>query len=188
MNIKLVVPYAYFICALLIGLIETPERAIAQQPLFELPVQLIGFPVIVLAVRISTFVKRLAYSLNPQTYTARNRRSPDATQSSFSIQAIDASLAEKRIITEMGPKACVMEEPCRLHATNQRKYKEQPDWVDILRNYKTQSTGTKQWYLLSVFLGDVIRDVQLCKQLAKRLPCGQDDIKLLSGETFSRYQ
>lgn len=68
LNTKLVIPYAYFIFALLIGLIETPERAIAQQPLFELPVQLIGFPVIVLAVRISTFVKRLAYSLNPRKF------------------------------------------------------------------------------------------------------------------------
>lgn len=30
----------------------------------------------------------------------------------------------------------------------------------------------KEWYLLSVFLGDVIRDANLCKQLAKRLTCG----------------
>ena len=39
-------------------------------------------------------------------------------------------------------------------------------------NYKSQSTGMKEWYLLSVFLGDVIRDANLCKQLAKRLTCG----------------
>lgn len=68
-----------------------------------------------------------------ETYVARNRRSPDASTTSFSSQAIDAVLAEKRIINEMGPKACVLEEPCRLHATNQRKYREQPDWSDILR-------------------------------------------------------
>lgn len=30
-------------------------------------------------------------------------------------------------------------------------------------------------------------DVQLCKQLAKRLPCGRNNVTLLSGETFSRY-
>lgn len=41
-------------------------------------------------------------------------------------------------------------------------------------NYKSQSTGMKEWYLLSVFLGDVIRDANLCKQLAKRLTCGPD--------------
>lgn len=62
-------PYAYLVLVLLIGLIETPERAIAQQqPAFELPVQLIGFPVIVLAVRISTFIRKLAYSLNPRKF------------------------------------------------------------------------------------------------------------------------
>lgn len=72
-------------------------------------------------------------SLFTETYVARNRRSPDASTASFSTQAIDAALAEKRIITEMGEKACVLEEPCRLHATNQRKYREQPDWSDILR-------------------------------------------------------
>lgn len=34
----------------------------------------------------------------------------------------------------------------------------------------------KEWYLLSVFLGDVIRDANLCKQLAKRLTCGPEAV------------
>lgn len=42
------------------------------------------------------------------------------------------------------------------------------------RNYKIQRGGMKQWYLLSVFLGDVIRDPTLCKRLAKRIPCNHD--------------
>lgn len=69
MQIKLWIPSAISVVyvALLLSL-ECMDSAIAQEPVFELPVQLVGFPVIILAVRLSNFVKKLQYSLNPRKF------------------------------------------------------------------------------------------------------------------------
>ncbi|XP_030372503.1 uncharacterized protein LOC115622635 isoform X2 [Scaptodrosophila lebanonensis] len=161
---------------LFVLLLEFVEQSLAQNPdpLFELPVQLVGFPVIVLSVRLSQFARKLAYSLNPNTYRSRSRR--DAAHP----LALDAELAQKQIISEFGPHACILEEPCRVHASRAASQRGSSNggnatphapWAEVLSNYKVQSTGMKQWYLLSLFIGDAVRDVPLCKHLAKRMPC-----------------
>ncbi|KAL7033723.1 hypothetical protein ACKWTF_007694 [Chironomus riparius] len=164
-----------YLLVVLIGIAEGPSQTVAQsQPSFELPVQLVGFPVIILSVRLANFAKKLAYSLNPRTYMGRTRREASDYYGEVSESAINLAIAERQILTELGPKACVIEEPCRIHATRKAKRGAQPDWSDILSNYKVQSNGMKQWYLLSVFIGDEVRDPALCKQLSKRLACDRN--------------
>ncbi|CRK97907.1 CLUMA_CG011282, isoform A [Clunio marinus] len=166
----------YILIIFLIGIVDGPSKAVAHlQPSFELPVQLIGFPVIVLSVRFANFVKKLAYSINPRTYMGRSRRQANNyNDGDISISAINVAQAERQILAEFGPKACILEEPCRIHATRKAKRGAQPDWSDILSHYKVQSNGMKQWYLLSVFIGDEIRDPALCKQLSKRMACNRN--------------
>ncbi|XP_062709837.1 uncharacterized protein LOC109419680 [Aedes albopictus] len=185
MKVLNVLPAAYlFLVALLSTTSYSGTSVKAQEPLFELPVQLIGFPVIILSVRLANFAKKLAYSVNPKTYQSRSRRETlagagELTEEEISRMAVDIAQAERRILHEFGPKACIEEEPCRLHAVRSTRTAAapgdyQPDWNDILKNYKVRASGMKQWYLLSVFIGDYIRDVQFCKQLAKRLACDRN--------------
>ncbi|EDS29252.1 conserved hypothetical protein [Culex quinquefasciatus] len=103
-----------------------------------------------------------------ETYQSRSRRETLAsgggaapTEEEISRMAVDVAQAERKIQHEFGPKACIEEEPCRLHAVRTNRSDDyQPDWNEILKDYKVRATGMKQWYLLSVFIGDYIRDVQ----------------------------
>lgn len=62
------IPTLYVLFVLLEQFLENGVMAQSAEPSFEIPVQLIGFPVIVLSVRLSQFAKKLAYSLNPSKY------------------------------------------------------------------------------------------------------------------------
>ncbi|XP_073837768.1 uncharacterized protein [Musca autumnalis] len=159
------IPTLYVLFILLENFLGDVVMAQSNEPLFEIPVQLIGFPVIVASVRLSQFAKKLAYSLNPNTYRGRSKR--DTAHLVY-----DAEYAQKEIQREFGQRACILEEPCRLHASRPgRASQTHPNWSEIFSNYKVQSTGMKQWYLLSLFIGDAVRDVPLCRLLAKRMPC-----------------
>ncbi|KAK6637018.1 hypothetical protein RUM43_010692 [Polyplax serrata] len=138
--------------------------AVAHAQDFEFPVQLIGFPVIVLAVKISNFVKKLAYAVNPATYQKRSKRStfPDDG---------DITQIEKKLVAEMGEGVCVYEKVCEEYALKANKQETENsvlDWDNVFAKYEDAPEDTKRFYLLSVFLGDIVASPNLCRQLAKR--------------------
>jgi hypothetical protein len=63
----------------------------------------------------------------------RTRRHTPDYNSDVSETAINLAIAERQILNELGPKACIMEEPCRIHATRKARRGTQPEWTDILR-------------------------------------------------------
>lgn len=71
MKISIIFPSFTLLTLIILVTIDHTDRAVVAQdnsPIFELPVQLVGFPVIILAVRFSNFVKKLAYSVNPSEF------------------------------------------------------------------------------------------------------------------------
>lgn len=75
------------------------------------------------------------FDIFSETYQSRVRRASLDYSSSDEIAppSIDVDFAEKKILEEYGPKACVIEEACKLHSLRPGRVGAQPDWVDILR-------------------------------------------------------
>lgn len=61
------------------------------------------------------------------------RSSIDYDSDELPHSIIDAETAAKQILAEYGPKACVIDEPCKIHAMRPGRAGAQPDWMDILR-------------------------------------------------------
>ncbi|XP_076640724.1 uncharacterized protein LOC143352281 [Halictus rubicundus] len=153
----------YFLALSLVAVSPTPE-----EPAFILPVQLVGFPVIIAAVRISNFVKKLAYSLNPATYASRTKRDLPLI---YDEGILDVGQVEKKLVAELGSNVCIYERICAKYAnrTLRNRSKERDlDWNVVFSEYKSSPNPMKENYLLSVFLGDIIGSPRLCHQLAKR--------------------
>ncbi|KAI4502576.1 hypothetical protein M0802_002488 [Mischocyttarus mexicanus] len=142
---------------------------------FELPVQLLGFPIIIAAVRVSNFIKKLSYSLNPETYRSRTKRMARLIHDE---EILDVGQIEKKLVEKLGNNVCVYERICSKYATKtllRRSRERVLDWDVIFREYKSSPNQMKENYLLSVFLGDIIGSPRLCHQLAKRGRSCNDD-------------
>jgi hypothetical protein len=64
---------------------------------------------------------------------SRTRRHALDYYGDVSESAVNVAIAEKQILNELGPKACILEEPCKAHALRKAKRGAQPEWTDILR-------------------------------------------------------
>ncbi|KAL0818950.1 hypothetical protein ABMA28_008249 [Loxostege sticticalis] len=151
------------------------SEVVGQQTV-ELPIQLVGFPFIIGSVRLTNFLKKLSYSLSPETYRSRNRR--HLTFVDDRVEPYDPLEVEKYIVGEFGARACVFERVCAHYAARARAQpRPQMDWPDVFSQYKRSPEQAKEYYLLSVFLGDIVGSPQLCHQLGKRRGC--DETQLL---------
>ncbi|XP_061379932.1 uncharacterized protein LOC116774195 isoform X2 [Danaus plexippus] len=144
----------------------------SEETAFELPVRLVGFPFIVGSVKVTNFLKKLSYSLSPETYRSRNRRA--LTFGGEITEPYDPQDVEKYIIGEFGARACVFERVCAHYATRaQAQPRPQMDWSTVFSQYKQSPDQAKELYLLSVFLGDIVGSPQLCHQLGKKRGCNE---------------
>lgn len=84
-------------------------------------------------VRISHMEFSLSFSIG--TYMGRYRRHAldYNNPGEVSETAVNLAIAERQIVREFGPKACIVEEPCRHQAMRKSRRGTQPDWNNILR-------------------------------------------------------
>ncbi|EZA51758.1 uncharacterized protein LOC105282538 [Ooceraea biroi] len=158
--------FLLFGCSFLTLTLVTAARS--EEPAFELPVQLIGFPIIIAAVRIANFLKKFTYALNPDTYVSRVKRAHPLIHDE---EILDVGQVEKKLVAELGNNVCIYEKICTKYAerTLRRRSRERIlDWGEVFREYKSSPNPMKENYLLSVFLGDIIGNPKLCHLLAKR--------------------
>ncbi|XP_011269409.1 uncharacterized protein LOC105259266 isoform X2 [Camponotus floridanus] len=143
-----------------------------EEPFFELPVHLIGFPVIIASVRIANFFKKLAYILNPDTYVSRVKR---AHLSTHDEEILNIDQIEKKLVTEFGNNVCIYEKICVEYAERMLRRRSRQlgdwnilDWGEVFREHKSSPNLMKENYLLSIFLGNIISSPKLCHSLAER--------------------
>lgn len=61
------------------------------------------------------------------TYRSRSKRETNNL-------AYDADYAQKEILREFGQRACILEEPCRLHASRPGRVSQtHPNWSEVFR-------------------------------------------------------
>ncbi|KYQ46486.1 hypothetical protein ALC60_14583 [Trachymyrmex zeteki] len=116
-------------CFLVLTLVTVAGQ---NEPLFEIPVQLIGFPIIIASVRIVNFLKKLAYSLSPDTYVSRVKRAHPLIHDE---EILDVDQVEKKLVVELGNNVCIYEKICIKYAerSQRRGWERVLNWNEVFR-------------------------------------------------------